>query len=321
VRTLVAGGSGFLGRALCTALVVEGESVAILSRNSRRATTHAGAMVDVVPWNPARWEPDDGWVQRLRTTDAVINLAGESVAGRGPIPMRWSARTRAALRTSRLEATQAIVRALELMPPEHRPRVLINASAIGYYGDRGDEILSEDSPPGAGFFPELCRDWEAAAATAESLGVRVVRLRTGVVLERGAMAADLLILASRLGAGGRLGSGRQWWAWIHRADVIGLILHALRTEPISGAMNVVSPAPRRMADFPEVLGRLLLRPSWLPAPAFALRLVFGEIADALLLASQRVMPVRAKETGYEFRYPVLEDALRAMVQPNAAVRR
>jgi uncharacterized protein (TIGR01777 family) len=228
-------------------------------------------------------------VQTLTHADGVINLAGENVGGHGPLPPRWSPALKRRLRLSRLEATQAIVQALAEAPPEQRPHVLINASAVGYYGDRGDEILTEDSLPGVGFFPALCSDWEVAAASAESLGLRVVRLRTGVVLERGAMAARLLVLASRVGLGGPLGSGQQWWAWIHRADVIGLILHALQSESVYGALNVVGPEPRRMIDFPRELGHLLLRPSWVPTPAFALRLAFGEGADALLLASQRVI--------------------------------
>jgi hypothetical protein len=210
-----------------------------------------------------------------------------------------------------MEATHAVVQALAVNP--RRPGVLVNASAVGYYGSRGEEVLTESSEPGVDFFGRLCVEWECSARKAESLGLRVVCLRTGVVLERGAMAAELLVLASRLGAGGRLGSGQQWWSWIHRDDVIGLVQHALAVDVVDGALNVVAPRPRRMIDFPRVLGRLLHRPSLAPAPACALRLAFGEMADALLLASQRVLPVQARETGYTFRYPDVEAALAAIL--------
>jgi uncharacterized protein (TIGR01777 family) len=311
---LVAGGTGFLGRPLCAALVCAGHRVVVLSRDPARARPGLDGAVQVLSWDPARADGNQPWVQQLGQADAIINLAGESVGGQGPLPVRWSPAFKARLRASRLDATQAIVQAIAATPIERRPRVLVNASAIGYYGDRGDEVLAEDSPPGRGFFANLCLDWEAAAQTAEDLGTRVVRLRTGIVLERGAMAADLLILASHLGVGGPLGSGRQWWSWIHRADVVGLILHALRDDDLHGPLNLVAPTPRPMRDFPRVLGRLLHRPSLVPAPAFALRIGLGEVADALLLASQRVMPGRALQAGYTFRYPTLENALAAILE-------
>ncbi|MBV9597876.1 MAG: TIGR01777 family oxidoreductase [Chloroflexi bacterium] len=317
MNILVAGGSGFLGHPLCTALVDGGHGVTVLSRRPERV--RSAPEVELLAWDPAHSGPDSAWVQRLREMDAVINLAGENLAGGGPLPSRWSPGAKAKLRTSRLQSTRVVVQALGSTPPERRPHVMINASAIGYYGDRGDEILTEASSAGTDFLATLCADWEAAAVEAEPLGVRVVRLRTGVVLDRGGMAADLLTLASWLGVGGRLGSGRQWWSWIHRADVIGLILHALHTEPLHGAFNAVGPAPRRMADFPRVLGQLLTRPSFMPAPSFALRLAFGEVADALLLASQRVLPNLAEETGYEFHYATLEQALQAIVTSQPGV--
>ncbi|MBV9578645.1 MAG: TIGR01777 family oxidoreductase [Chloroflexi bacterium] len=314
MRVLVAGGSGFLGSALCARLVAADHHVTILSRRPRPASQANARRVDVLEWDPANPDAAAAWVRRLGEMDAVINLSGENIGGRGPLPSRWSSSVKARLRASRLQTTHAIVQALGTTPPEHRPHVMINASATGYYGDRGDEILTEDSSAGSDFLAGLCVDWEAAAVEAEALGVRVVRLRTGVVLDRGAMAADLLILASRVGVGGRLGSGRQWWSWIHRADVVGLIVHALETEPVQGALNAVAPAPRRMGDFPEVLGHLLGRPNWLPTPSFALRLAFGEVSDALLLSSQRVLPILAQETSYEFRYATLEDAFAAITR-------
>lgn len=307
----MAGGSGFLGRPLCLALARQGHSVTVLSRRASQPGASGDVPVEIMVWDPAHPQPDQGWVQRVGRADAVVNLAGENVGGAGPIPTRWTPQFKNALRSSRLTATYAIVQALAAN--QRRPGVLINASAVGYYGSRGDELLTESSEAGADFFGQLCFDWETAARKAQQLGVRVVCLRTGVVLERGAMASNLLILASRLGLGGRLGSGQQWWSWIHRDDVIGLIQHALSHEAVSGALNAVAPAPRRMIDFPRVLGRLLHRPSLVPAPAFALRIALGELADALLLASQRVVPARALDTGYEFRFSELEQALAAIL--------
>lgn len=312
MHVLVPGGSGFLGRAICAALIQSGERVTVLSRKPERVRSRTSAGIDVLQWDPARANQGGPLLERLPTVGAIINLAGENVAGHGWLPARWSPERKAAIRASRIQATRSIVQALAAAPPERRPPILINASAVGYYGDRGDEVLTELSPSGADYFSDLCRNWEAAAVAGEQLGVRVVCVRTGVVLERGAMAADLLILASRLGAGGRLGSGRQWWSWIHRADVVGLMVHALHTDTVRGPLNLVAPNPRRMEDFPRVLGALLHRPSLLPAPAWALRLVFGELANALLLSSQRVLPVRAQETGYTFQYARLEDALSAI---------
>ena len=270
-------------------------------------------MAEALAWDPAHVDLAQPWARRIGQVDAIVNLSGENVGGRGPLPVRWSAAFKAALRASRLDTTRAVVQAIAATPAEQRPGVLVNASAIGYYGNRGDELLTEDSPPGRDFFAALCRDWEEAAAAAEPLGVRVVRLRTGVVMARGAMAADLLIFASRLGVGGPLGSGKQWWSWIHRDDVVGLIQHALGDDAVRGPLNVVAPTPRQMVDFPRVLGHLLHRPSLAPAPAFALRLVFGEVADALLLGSQRVSAAQALRSGYAFRYPSLEAAFRAIL--------
>jgi uncharacterized protein len=317
MKILVAGGTGFLGRPLCATLVEEGHQVVVLSRHPSGARSTVRNGVEVLAWDPTHAQPDAAWVQAVGASDAVINLAGENVGGRGPLPQRWTTEIKNNLWWSRLESTRAIVEAIAASPAGQRPRVLLNASAIGYYGNRGDEILIEGSPPGSDFFAELCADWEAEARSAEQLGVRVVRLRTGVVLDHGTMATDLLLLASQLGAGGRLGSGRQWWSWIHRADVIGLMLHALQTDALGGELNVVAPAPRRMIDFPRILGHLLRRPSWLPTPAFGLRLVLGEIADVLLLSSQRVLPVRAMDSGYHFQFPELEDALESIVGARA----
>jgi uncharacterized protein (TIGR01777 family) len=310
MRVVVAGGTGFLGRRLCAALVDRGDAVVVLSRDPQQTKQRMEGSTEVLAWDPSGGTASGGWVAAVGSAQAVINLAGENIGGRGPIPTRWSPALKHELRSSRLQATRTLVSAIAATDPARRPHVLVNASAAGYYGDRGDELLTEQSTPGDDFLANLCVDWEAAAITAEALGVRVVRLRTGVVLDHGALASDLLVLTSRLGVAGPLGNGRQWWSWIHRDDVVGLILHALDTEAVSGAMNAAAPAPRQMRDFPVVLGNLLHRPAWLPTPAFALRLAFGDLADALLLASQRVAPERALNTGYAFRFHRLEDAFR-----------
>jgi uncharacterized protein (TIGR01777 family) len=314
MKILVAGGSGFVGGALCAALLEAQCHVTVLSRRPAPAGRSFEPAFDTLTWDPARPDPGAAWVQRLGEVDAVVNLAGENIAGSGRVPARWSPAFKARLRNSRVQATWAIVQGLAATPAERRPRVLVNASAIGYYGDRGDELLTEESPRGSGFFADLCRDWEANAMAATGPGVRVVCLRTGMVLEHGSMASDLLVLASRIGAGGPLGPGSQWWSWIHRADVVGLIQYALENETVDGALNVVAPTPRQMADFPRVLGQLLRRPSLLPTPAFALRLALGELADALLLSSQRAAPEKALNAGYRFTYPTLEEAFAAVVQ-------
>jgi uncharacterized protein (TIGR01777 family) len=321
MNILVPGGSGFLGRAVCAALVQAGERVTVLSRRPDRVRDRIPAVIEVLGWDTAGSDPDARWLERLPEVDAVINLSGANVGGHGRLPARWSPGVKAGLRSSRLQSTRAIVQGLAATPAARRPRILINASAVGYYGDRGDEVLTELSQSGSDYFSDLCRAWEAEALAAEPLDVRVVCLRTGVVLDRGAMATDLLVAASRLGAGGRLGSGRQWWSWIHREDVAGLIRHALHGDAVRGPLNLVAPNPRRMEDFPRVLGALLRRPSWLPTPAWALRLVFGELADALLLSSQRVLPARAEQTGYTFQYATLEAALSAVVRPAARASR
>ena len=314
MRVVLAGGTGFLGRKLCSALVDRGDQVVVLSRHPEQTRHRVGGPVEVQAWDPSGGTGTGGWVEALGSAHAVINLAGENIGGRGPIPTRWSGALKRELRASRLQATRTLVSAIGATDPPRRPGVLVNASAAGYYGNRGDELLTEQSTPGDDFLANLCVDWEGAASAAEAFGVRVVRLRTGVVLDQGALASDLLVLTSRLGVAGPLGNGRQWWSWIHRDDVVGLILHALDTEAVSGAMNAAAPAPRRMRDFPVVLGNLLHRPAWLPTPAFALRIAFGELADALLLASQRVAPECARSTGYAFRFQTLEDAFGDIVR-------
>jgi uncharacterized protein len=301
MRVVVAGGSGFIGEQLCLELVQAGHRVDILSRRPEALAGRLPSGVRARAWRPPRVDP--GWETTVAEADAVVNLAGASLANG-----RWTAQRKVLLRDSRVDATRALVTALG--NGGGPPRVLVNASAIGYYGDRGEVELPEASPPGDGLLASICVDWESAAREAEQLGVRVVLTRFGVVLGEGG-ALPRLVLPYRLFVGGRLGSGRQWMSLVHGSDVVGLIRHALEDDAISGPLNAVMPAPIRNAELARLIGDVLHRPSALPAPAAALRLALGsEMADEMLLASQRVLPVETLAGGYQFRFPKVEGALR-----------
>ncbi len=297
---LVTGGTGFIGRALVARL----EAPRVLSRDAARARASLGAGVEAFAWDPEAGPPP---AAALDGVEAVFHLAGDSV-GEG----RWTAAKKARIRDSREKGTRNLVAALAALPK--RPRVLVSASAVGWYGDRGEEVLDEAAPAATDFLGEVCAAWEAEARKAEALGVRVVRLRLGVVLGEGGGALGRMLLPFRLGVGGRLGSGRQWMPWVHRDDVVGLALHAAATASLSGAVNAVSPNPVTNAEFTRTLGRVLRRPAFLPAPAFALRLALGEFAE-VLLASTRAVPRTAEQSGYRFRHPDLEQALRSILLP------
>jgi uncharacterized protein (TIGR01777 family) len=251
------------------------------------------------------WDPDAGAIDssRLAGVEAVVNLAGATIA-RWP----WTAAHKRRVLESRVRSTGLLSRAISEMKPT--PRVFVSASAIGIYGDRGDEILRETSPPGPGFLAEVSLAWEAAAAPARTAGIRVVMPRFGMVLSGAGGALPALLLPFRLGLGGVIGSGRQFMSWIALEDVVAVIAHAIAREDCSGPVNAVSPAPSTNAEFTKTLGRVLKRPTLLPLPAFAARLVLGEMADALLLSSARVEPAVLLTSGFEFRFPALEGALR-----------
>jgi len=276
--------------------------VRALSRDSVAAKQRVPHLKEVFPWNPLQELPP---LQAFEGCDAVINLAGESIAG------RWTAPKKQLIRDSRVLGTKNLVNALAQLGS--RPKVLISASAIGYYGDRGEETLTEDAAPGSDFLAQVCRDWENEALKAESLGMRVVRLRIGLVLGRGGGTLQALLPLFRVGLGGPLGSGRQWWSWIHRDDLCRLIVQILANENVSGPINATAPQPVRQKEFAQVLGRVLRRPAFLPTPAFALKIALGEFADGIL-ASQRALPRRAQEMGYRFQFEELEGALREILQ-------
>ncbi len=294
----ITGATGQLGSALAASCARDGIPVSALVRDTARAAALLPS-AKLHAWDATRGSPP---VEAFAGVDVVVNLMGEGIADK-----RWNDARKKQLRDSRVVGTRALVDALRDLP--RRPRLLISASGAGYYGDRGDEILTESSAPGTGFLPELARDWEAESMRAAEIGLRVVVLRNGVVLSKGAGILHKMLTPFRLGLGGPIGSGRQWLPWIHLEDQIGLIRHAMSHEAVSGPLNAVAPEPVTNAEFARALGEALGRPTVLRAPLFALRLRFGSMVDEALLPSQRAMPVRTLETGYAFRHPLLRGAL------------
>jgi hypothetical protein len=292
MRIIVAGGTGFLGHALVSRLGRDHHDVRVLTRRRRGP-------------EQIEWTPDGttgAWASVLDGADAVVNLAGESIASG-----RWTAARKAEIRDSRIRATRSLVTAMQ--SAARPPAVFVSGSAVGYYGPRDEQPVTEDAPPADDFLAAVCRDWEAEALRA-SLAARVVLLRTGLVLEKDGGALPQIALPFRLFAGGPVGSGRQYMSWIHRKDWVGLTTWALQTESVSGPLNLTAPEPVTNAEFSRVLGRVLHRPAFMPAPAFAMRLALGEMADALLLTGQRVLPAKAQARGYQFQFATLESALR-----------
>ena len=293
LRIAVTGASGFIGRSLVPFLTAGGHEVHRLVRSRARLTPG-----DVF-WDPTRGEID---AAALDGVDAVIHLAGEQVSE------RWTAQHKRAIRESRTLGTGLLARTLAARP--NPPKVLVSISAIGYYGDGGDRELDESSPPGTDFLASVARDWENAAAPAAERGIRVVHPRLGVVLSPAGGALERLLVPFRLGAGGKIGSGKQWMSWVSLDDTLGALHFLLFTDSLHGPVNVVAPNPVTNADFGHTLGHVLHRPALATVPPFALHLMFGEMADVMLLAGQRVLPRRLLEAGFEFRHPRLEEALR-----------
>jgi len=302
MKILVTGSTGLVGNALVNDLRQAGHTVCRLMRpESKLDNTSEVAGFDV-GWNPTSGELGGAAVG----ADAVVNLAGASIADG-----RWTAERKDLLRTSRVDSTAALVKALAKMSV--RPRVLISASAVGYYGDRRDEVLLEESDVGRGFLGELARDWEAEASKAEVLGIRVALARFGIVLAKDGGALPRMAIPFRLGLGGRVGSGQQWMSWVSLDDVVEMVRMVLENGAVSGPVNFVSPQPVRNVDFMKALAKALHRPVLFPAPAFALRLALGEMADALLLSSQRVLPAKLGHLGYRFSNPDLFPVLRSIL--------
>ena len=297
MNILVTGATGLIGTALISLLTQNKNRVIRLVRKTQLAPGEIG-------WDPYAQTLD---IEPLEGLDAVVHLAGENIADG-----RWTAGKKLRIRESRIQGTRFLAQSLaSLFDP---PKVLVSVSAIGYYGDRGEELLDEESDPGKGFLADVCREWEAATAPAVIRGIRVVHPRLGIVLSTAGGALARMLPPFRLGIGGRIGSGRQYMSWITIEDLVGVLDYAIHNGSLHGPVNAVSPNPLTNQDFSIMLGRVLSKPSFLALPAFAARIAFGEMADALLLASARVLPTRLKESGYIFQFPEVEGALRHVLE-------
>ena len=299
-RILVSGASGLIGSALAAQLEAQGVQVVRLTRGDSRSPAE-------IAWDPMAKQEGAGLPASLVSGfDAVVHLAGESIAG------RWTGSKKKAIRESRVRGTRNLATALAWT--ESRPKVFVCASAIGFYGDRGEEALTEESTQGQGFLPQVCREWEEASRIAANAGIRTVNLRTGLVLSAKGGALGKMLTPFKLGLGGRIGSGEQWWSWIHIDDLVGGIQHALGTESVAGPVNMVAPNAARNAEFTRVLASVLGRPAIFPVPGFVLGLAFGKMAaQELFLASQHVTPARLEASGYRFQFGDLRPALENLV--------
>ena len=299
MKALITGASGLIGKALQPALKESGWELLLASRNEPTDSDHI------------RWNIDEGFadrdLSRLEGLDAFIHLAGENVAG-----LRWSDEKKKAIRDSRVFGTRTIIEALAKI--EKKPTVFISGSAIGFYGDRDDDEMTETNSAGDTFLADVCKEWEAESRRAEDMGVRTVLLRTGIVLSKDGGALATMLTPFKLGVGGVVGSGKQWMSWVSLDDVIGIVKYALENEKLRGAVNVVSPHPVTNEEFTKTLGSVLYRPTFLPLPEFAVNMIFGEMGDALLLDSTKVIPKRLIDAGYEFKYTDLKAALETAVK-------
>jgi uncharacterized protein (TIGR01777 family) len=296
MKVLVTGATGLVGSALVPVLTANGHEVFRLTRSEAK-------LANDINWNPTSRDLPKA---RLEGLDAVVHLAGENIAA-----SRWTNKVKERLRFSRVDTTKFLCDALSQL--QQPPKTLVCASAIGYYGQRGAEILTESTSPGTGFLADLCRDWEAACEPARKMGMRVVNLRIGVILSPKGGALAKMLTPFRMGVGGVIGSGRQYWSWISIDDVVEAIHTSLTNSHLSGPVNATAPTPVTNADFTKTLGTVLGRPTIFPMPAFAARLALGEMADDLLLGSARVMPNRLSESNFQFQHPKLEGALRFLL--------
>ncbi len=292
MRVLITGASGLIGTALRKSFAESGWEPLLASRNEPKAS------------NEIQWSVENGFVEpeRLEGIDAVVHLAGESVSG-----LRWTDEKKQAIRDSRVLGTRSIVDALSKL--KERPKVLVSASAIGFYGERGDEEMNESSAAGHGFLAEVAKEWEGEARRAEDAGIRTVLLRTGIVLSKDGGALGTMLTPFKMGVGGVVGSGKQWMSWISLDDHVAAINFVIENEHIRGAVNAVSPEPVTNEEFTKTMGEALHRPTFIPLPEFAVSMLMGEMGDALLLTSTKVVPKRLEDAGFEFKYPDLKGAL------------
>lgn len=299
MRILITGASGLIGKALQRSFAEKGYEMLLASRGEPKNA------------NEIQWSVEDGFreedLPRLEGLDAVVHLAGEGIAG-----LRWTEEKKKAIRDSRVDGTRNLVNTLADL--KQKPKVLIAGSAMGFYGDRGDEILTETSRPGDTFLSDVCKEWETESRRAEDSGIRTVLLRTSIVLSKDGGALATMLTPFKFGVGGVIGSGKQWMSWVSLDDVIDIINYAIENEGLRGAVNVASPNPVTNEEFTKTLGDVLYRPTFLPLPEFAVNLVFGEMGDALLLDSMRVEPKRLQEAGYKFKFTDLRSALENAVK-------
>lgn len=299
MRILITGASGLIGKALQRSFAGKGYEMLLASRSEAKDENHI------------QWNPDTGFADadliRLEGLDAVVHLAGESISA-----LRWSDEKKKAIRDSRVFGTRSMIETFDKL--ERKPGTFISGAAIGYYGDRGDEVMTESSPAGKTFLADISKEWEAESRRAEDLGIRTVLLRTGIVLSKDGGALATMVTPFKLGVGGVVGSGKQWMSWISLDDVVGIINFVLENESVRGAINVTAPNPVTNEEFTKTLGSVLYRPTFLPLPEFAVHMVFGEMGDALLLDSTRVVPKRLLDAGYEFQFTDVKAALEYAVK-------
>ena len=300
---IVSGATGFIGTVLCRELAARGYAIVVLSRNPGKGAAHFGSYVKIVGWDA---QSAAGWSEYAEGAQGIINLTGENIAAG-----RWTRARKEKILQSRLAAGRAIDDVLGQVST--KPRVVIQASGIGYYGNRGDELLDENSSSGTGFLADVARDWECSTARAEKMGIRHVVIRTGIVLGPEGGFLSRVLLPFRLFMGGHMGSGRQWLSWIHIKDEVDAICFLLERPDLHGPFNLCSPNPLVARDFFRAVGKAMGRPSWLPVPGYALRIMFGQMAEELILSGQRALPKRLLEAGFSFRYPEAEMALQNLV--------
>jgi hypothetical protein len=316
MKIVIAGGTGFLGRPLTAALAHEGHDIVVLTRGSTSSPQADRARGPIARTRAEAWNPNGelgAWAAEIDGAGAVVNLAGESIAGK-----RWTAAQKQRILDSRVQATRSLAAAIRGAAAP--PPVFISGSAVGYYGPLGDEAATEETPAGRDFLAGVCERWEAEARRAASHRTRVACIRTGIVLEKDGGALPQMLPPFRFGAGGPVGSGRQYWPWIHRDDWIALVRWAIATPAAAGALNATAPHPVANAEFARALGRAMHRPAFMPAPAFALRLLLGEMADALLLSGQNAVPAKATRGGFQFRYEAVDEALAAIFGRSSRTR-
>ncbi|HBX67852.1 MAG TPA: TIGR01777 family protein [Chloroflexi bacterium] len=305
MKIIITGGTGAIGRALTAELLQAGHQVTIFSRNPQKSVTGTKTVV----WDI---ENIESWLPEIEKVDAIVHLAGENLAGEGFLPKRWTLERKKRIVHSRSQTGKALTQAIQRAQP--KPKIFIQASAIGYYGPRKDEIITENFKPGGDFLAQTCLEWENSTKPLENLGVRRAIIRTGIVLTPQEGALSRLLLPYKMYVGGPFGNGKQWYSWIHIADEVAAIRFLIEKPAAVGTFNLTTPTPLTNRDFGKTLGKVLKRPSWLPIPAFALNLFLGEVSS-VVLDSQRVLPGRLQELGYKFKFPELRSALEDLLLP------